>query len=594
MISIARVASALVLCGLVCPGIAGGQEAPALQAELRRIFESGEYATESFGPARWLDGGDAYTTVEPSGAEEGARDIVRYETASGRRDILVSAARLVPEGRDEALRIEDYAWSGDRERLLIFANSRRVWRRNTRGDYWVLDLATDRLRQLGGDGPASTLMFAKFSPEADRVAYVRAHDLYVEEIATGTITTLTRDGSPTIINGTLDWVYEEELGVRDGFRWSPDGARIAFWNFDSAGVGEFTLINNTDALYPATSVVPYPKAGTTNSAVRIGVVDATGGDARWMDVPGDPRNHYIARMDWIDAETLVLQHLNRLQNVNDVLLADAGTGNVGRVHRDESDAWVEVVNTLDWIEEDAAFLWTSERDGWRHVYRVARADGASRLITQFDGDVVRVLGARSRRDLALRRRVTARRHAALPVSRGDRRWSSRAHHVVRSARHAQLRPVARSPLGVSHVLADGAAAGTVSPSGQAATRRGPMGRPIVHVEIGCEDRDRTGAFYTKLFDWRTEPYGPFSLKIDTGSEQGVPGHITALGHEPHRYVMFYVEVGDIAAHLAEAERLRGQTIIPETDVPGGGRFAWVKDPGGRMFGLLKKAWRHLC
>ncbi len=393
MISIVRGVSGLLLCGLLTPGYAHGQEPTALHAELRRIYDTEDYAPDRFGPARWLDGGDAYTTLEPSEAVEGAQDIVRYDTASGRRDVLVSAARLVPAGRDAALPIDAYAWSGDRDRLLIFTNSQRVWRRNTRGDYWVLDLSSDQLRQLGGDAPAATLMFAKFSPSADRVAYVRANDLYVEEIATGSITALTRDGSQTTINGTSDWVYEEELGVRDGFRWSPDGARIAFWNFDSTGVGQFTLINNTDALYPDLTVIPYPKAGTTNSAVRIGVVDATGGAARWMDVPGDPRNSYIARMAWVDSQTLVLQHLNRLQNVNDVLLADAQTGDVRRAHRDESDTWVEVVNTLGWINQETEFLWTSEQDGWRHVYRVARESGAARLITLFEGDVIRVLGS---------------------------------------------------------------------------------------------------------------------------------------------------------------------------------------------------------
>ena len=394
MISTARCVSGLLLYWLVTQGIAHGQPSTALDAELSRIFDTQEYAPERFGPARWLDGGDAYTTLEPSDAVDDAQDIVRYETSSGRRDILVSATRLVPEGGDTALGIDDYIWSGDRERLPIFTNAQRVWRRNTRGDYWVLDLSSGRLRQLGGDAPAATLMFAKFSPEANRVAYVRANDLYVEEIATGSITALTRDGSQTIINGTSDWVYEEEFGVRDGFRWSPDGARIAFWNFDSSGVGQFTLINNTDALYPDLSVIPYPKAGTTNSAVRIGVVAATGGAARWMDVPGDPQNsYYIARMAWVDSRTLVLQHLNRLQNVNDVLLADAQTGEVRRAYRDESDAWVEVVNTLGWINQEREFLWTSEQDGWRHVYRLARESGAARLVTMFEGDVIRVLGS---------------------------------------------------------------------------------------------------------------------------------------------------------------------------------------------------------
>ncbi|MGB6364626.1 MAG: S9 family peptidase, partial [Thermoanaerobaculia bacterium] len=239
----------------------------------------------------------------------------------------------------------------------------------------------------------STLMFAKFSPDGTRVAYVREKNLYAEEVGSGKIIALTTDGSETTINGTSDWVYEEEFGVRDGFRWSPDGKHIAFWHFDASGIDKFALINNTGTLYPEITLIPYPKAGTTNSAVRIGVVSATGGETRWMEVPGDPRDTYIARMDWADdSETLVLQHLNRLQNTNDVLLADAASGKVVRAHRDQSDTWVEVMNDLEWLEGFGEFVWLSEKDGWRHAYRVRRDGSGDQLITRFDADVMSVVG----------------------------------------------------------------------------------------------------------------------------------------------------------------------------------------------------------
>jgi dipeptidyl-peptidase-4 len=288
----------LCLALLLAPTSSGAaepasRESTGIDDKLRRIFTEEEFEPEEFGPARWQDEGLYYTTLEPSDSvkdskDEEANDIVRYETASGRREVVIGAGQLVPEGRNRALEIDDYTWSGDKKRLLVFTNTERVWRRNTRGDYWVMDLATGGLQKLGGEAEPSTLMFAKFSPDGERVAYVRENNLYVEVIDTGEITPLTSDGSETIINGTSDWVYEEELGIRDGYRWSPDGKHIAFWNFDSSGVDKFALINNTDTLYPQLTWIPYPKAGTTNSAVRVGVVDSSGGEIRWMDVPGDP------------------------------------------------------------------------------------------------------------------------------------------------------------------------------------------------------------------------------------------------------------------------------------------------------------------
>ena len=141
-------------------------------------------------------------------------------------------------------------------------------------------------------------MYAKLSPDGTRAAYVRDNNLYVEDLQTGSVTALTRDGSPTIINGTSDWVYEEELSLRDAFEWSPDGKSLAYFQFDQSGVPEFALINYTDTLYPVITKYPYPKAGQTNAAVRVGVVAASGGPTTWMKMPGDPRNTYIARMDW--------------------------------------------------------------------------------------------------------------------------------------------------------------------------------------------------------------------------------------------------------------------------------------------------------
>ncbi len=371
-----------------------GQDDAALErldAQLTRIFRDDAYRVPRFGPARWMPDGAGYTTVERAPGDDAGWDIVRYDTATGERRVLVEGTRLTAPGTRTPLSIADYQWSADGRHLLIFTNTRRVWRHHTRGDYWVLELATNNLHKLGGDAEPATLMFAKFSPDGTRVGYVRANDVYVERLDGG-ITRLTTDGSATTINGTSDWVYEEELGVRDGFRWSPDSRHIAYWQFDTSGVGSFALINNTDTLYPVVTTIPYPKVGTTNSAVRIGVVAADGGATRWMRTEGDPRDTYLARLEWIDAQTVLMQQLNRLQNRLDVLAGDARTGEVRRVFRDENEAWVDVVDDVRWVDDGKAFLWLSERGPWQHVYKVPRAGGTPQRLTDFDADVVEIAG----------------------------------------------------------------------------------------------------------------------------------------------------------------------------------------------------------
>jgi dipeptidyl-peptidase 4 len=369
---------------------------------LHRVFGSRDFQAKQFGPARWLKGGEFYTTVEPSSEFPGARDIVRYETATGKREVLVAASKLIPAGA-KWLDIDDYAWSQDSASLLVFTNSAQVWRQKTRGDYWVLNLKTGALHKVGGDAPPSTMLFAKFSPDGSKVAYVRANNLYVEELASGRILPLTSDGSESIINGTSDWVYEEELALRDCFRWSPDGKSIAYWQFNTQGVKIFPLEYNLGeqrkivtgfpypglGAYPSILNIPYPIPGTTNSAVRVGVVSAEGGETRWMDVPGDPRDNYIARMDWAgNSRELYLEHLNRLQNTNDLLLADASSGSVHSIFQDRDDAWVNIMDDVTWVDGGAKFLWLSERDGWRHAYLGSRDGSPAQLITTGAYDVI--------------------------------------------------------------------------------------------------------------------------------------------------------------------------------------------------------------
>lgn len=200
-------------------------------------------------------------------------NIIQVTLPSNEKKIIVGHEMLRPQGK-QPLEIKNFQLSADGTKVLIYTNSKKVWRYETRGDYWIADLKTGKLHQVGKDRPASSLMFAKFSPDASRIAYVSAHNIYVESTtAGGTATALTTDGTDRLINGTFDWVYEEEFDCRDGFRWSPDGLHIAYWQLDARKIRNFLMINNTDSIYPLVVPVEYPKVGEAPSSCRIGVVD---------------------------------------------------------------------------------------------------------------------------------------------------------------------------------------------------------------------------------------------------------------------------------------------------------------------------------
>lgn len=398
----ALIAASIVVGVLAAPPSAYAQLRESAAKLIARTMGNPDLRPKSFRGGEWFGNGDSYLDLEPSASGSGS-DIVKYQTSTGAREILVAADKLIPSGEKTPLDVESYSMSSDGHKVLVFTNSKTVWRRNTRGDYWVLDLTSGTLRKLGGDAPPSNLMFAKFSPDNAEVGYVRGNNIYVEELAGGKITQLTHDGSDTVINGTSDWVNEEEFDIRDGFAWSPDSRAIAFWQFNITGVHKYTLIYDLGAPrgeivtgipypelgpYPQTLEYPYPLAGTQNSAVRVGVVSAAGAPVVWMQTEGDPQKNYIPEMAWADSGHVLIQHMNRLQNRNEYLLADAATGASRTVLLDEDRAWVEVNRNIPWINQGREFLLLSERDGWRHLYRVARDTGKTQLVTKGDFDVV--------------------------------------------------------------------------------------------------------------------------------------------------------------------------------------------------------------
>ncbi len=350
--------------------------------------------TKGAGSIDWLKDGERYSKIEASDNGDGTRkDVVAYRAKDNRREVLIPADKLVDPTSGTYISPEKVIWSADNSKALIFTNTKKVWRYNTRGDYWILDLKSGMFRQLGAGLPESSLMFAKFSPDASRVAYVSKNNIYVEDSSTGEINCVTTDGSDIIVNGTFDWVYEEEFGIRDGFRWSPSGNYIAYWQSDTDGTGWFDIINNVDSIYPSFNRFPYPKAGSTNSAVKVGYVPASGGETTWVNIPGDLRDNYIPRMDFIPGEdVLFIQQMNRSQNTNRVWIAEIGDPTPQNIFTDSDDAWLETNDNVMWLEGNKWFTWLSERNGWRHLYRVSRDGKSIEPITKGEFDFIANVG----------------------------------------------------------------------------------------------------------------------------------------------------------------------------------------------------------
>src|SRR5437867_4168140 len=374
------VALAVLLAGSL---VAQATQAPVLT--VHSIWGTREFASDLVSPT-WTKDGTAYTTIETDSA--GHTDLYRVDAVSGKQERLVRGVDLVPPGAAQPVAIEEYRFSSDGARLLIFTNSARVWRQNTKGTYYVWDLAARRLI------PVSTQpgyqMFAKFSPDGRMVAFVRANNIYVTDLTTGAETAVTADGNENVINGTSDCVHEEELDARDAFRWSPDGRRIAFWRLDQTAIRPFYLLN-ADSLYPELVPVRYPKAGTPNSEVRIGVVDLATHRTAWVDLGAD-KDIYVAAMDFAGtADEIWLTRLNRHQNRLDLLLADTQSGASRSIMTDTDSAWVDA-NQPRWIDGGKQFLFVSEREVYDQVYLFNRDGALARRVTPGGWDVQDVYG----------------------------------------------------------------------------------------------------------------------------------------------------------------------------------------------------------
>jgi dipeptidyl-peptidase-4 len=337
----------------------------------------------------WTPDGTAYLKLKDG-------NVVRTDVKTNSETIIVKKEQLIPAGSDKPFEFDIYSFSPDNQTLLIFTNTAKVWRYNTRGDYWILNLASNQLTQLGKGLPSQSLMYAKISPDGKKAAYVSGHNLYWEDLSSHQVTQLTKDGTRKFINGTFDWVYEEELDCRDGFRWSPDGKMIAFWQVDARNVRDYYMLNTTDSVYSHVIPVEYPKVGQPPSPVRIGVLRLSDNNVIWMNIPGDPQQHYLPRMEWANnSDELVVQQLNRKQNESKLFYCNASTGDALNFYTENDKAWIDIKSRWndddptgwEWLNNGKNFLWVSEKDGWRHIFLVSRDGKKETLITKGNYDI---------------------------------------------------------------------------------------------------------------------------------------------------------------------------------------------------------------
>ena len=368
---------------------------------LDRIYTTSDFREERLTPVQWMANGVEYVQVERN--RYGKQFVIKHHMETGAQETLLTPELLTPQGASEPLYVEQFSFSKDESKMLLFTNSARVWRANTRGDYWVYDLASQSLTQIGAQFPESTLMFAKFSDDNTQVAYVQDLNLYVENLNNGNTTQLTTSGGGDIINGTFDWAYEEEFNCRDGFRWNPNGTAIAYWHIDASSIGTFYMINNTDDIYSRPIPLRYPKAGDDPSAAKVGVVDINTQQTHWIAVPGDAVQNYLPGMQWIDKNQLLIQQINRHQNHLKIYVYNTQNKKLRLVYEEHEDTWIDIKvpdassrerkeNLVYVVDEGKAFLRLNETDGWRHVYKVALKNGKKTLLTPGDYDVASLIG----------------------------------------------------------------------------------------------------------------------------------------------------------------------------------------------------------
>ena len=286
--------------------------------------------------------------------------------------------------------MSSYEWTDDVNFLIIRGPVKTIWRHSKMSPAYLYDIETQNIIAIANEHEG--LKNVKLSPDGNFAGYVKEHNLFIIELSTGKETQLTFDGNENILNGEFDWVYEEEFSIADGWQWSPDGSKIAFWKFDQTRVKEFYLI---DEMYTYNKVMPlkYPKVGEQNAVVNIAVVDVKSGETKIMDT-GKDDNIYLPRIYWTSSsDQLSILKLNRKQNKLDLLIADTNSGKSKIILTDSDSCWVDIEdNHLTFINDANEFLWVSEQSGYRHIYHYDFNGNKINNVTSGDWEVTSLQG----------------------------------------------------------------------------------------------------------------------------------------------------------------------------------------------------------
>lgn len=311
-----------------------------------------------------------------------------YSYKNGKRiKTLVDATAFIPKGSKKALKFSSYTFSNDERKILIPTEVRSIYRHSFSADYWVYDTESKKLSPLSGNGQQR---LATFSPDGDKVAFMRDNNLFIVDLVSGNEKQITSDGIVNqVINGAPDWVYEEEFSFTQGFEWSPDGQKIGFLRFDESKVKEFTLQEFGD-LYPKNIKYKYPKAGEDNSVVEVKIYSLAEEKTTSVDV-GTNTDIYIPRISWIDANQLSFQRLNRLQNHLEIFVSDLN-GQSRVVYSEENKYYIDITDNLIWLDKGKGFLISSEQTGFNHLYWYSMQGEKLKQLTQGNFDVMEVMG----------------------------------------------------------------------------------------------------------------------------------------------------------------------------------------------------------